>query len=148
MAKPFVLQPLLNIMHERVDEATRQLGQLIAGEQNAKSRLQLIEQYRAEYAERFRQAAEQGLTPLAWRNYQDFLNRLDEAIAQQQGLVDQAAQSTAVGQANWREQNKRLQAIDTLSQRHDARERYQESKRDQKQQDEFNSRKFGTAKDE
>jgi flagellar FliJ protein len=142
MAKPFNLQPLLELMQTRTDEATRHLGQLIAAEQDAKSRLQLLEQYREEYAQRLRESIATGLTPVALRNYQDFLARIDEAIEQQQQAVARSAESTAAGQAQWREQHKRLKAIDALSQRHDARERYRESKLDQKQQDEFAARKF------
>lgn len=142
MAKPFNLEPLLEIMQSRTDESSRRLGQLIAAEQNAKSRLQLLEQYREEYAQRLRTAAGQGLTPPALRNYQDFLARIDEAVAQQRMAVSRSEVNTVAGQTEWREQNKRLKAIDTLSQRHDARERYREDRLDQKQQDEFAARKF------
>ncbi len=144
MAQPFNLQPLLEIMQERADEATRKLGQLIANEQSAKTRLQLIEQYREEYNQRFRQAAEQGLSPLAWNNFQEFLGRIDEAIHQQKLVVADSERGTAAGQASWQEQNKRLKAIDTLSDRHDARQRYRENKLEQKQLDEYTTRKFGT----
>jgi len=146
MAQPFSLQPLLEIMQTRADEATRKLGQLIANERSAKSRLQLIEQYREEYDKRFREAAEQGLLPQALRNYQDFLARIDEAIAQQRLVVIDSEHGTAAGQTRWQEQNKRLKAIDTLADRHDARERYRENKLEQKQHDEFTTRKFGTPK--
>lgn len=143
MAKPFNLQPLLEITQERTDESSRRLGQLIAAEQSAKSRLQLLEQYREEYAQRLRDAAGQGLTPLALRNYQDFLARIDEAIEQQRQAVGRTERETAAGQTEWREQNKRLQALGTLSQRHHQRELYREGRQDQKQQDEFAARKFG-----
>lgn len=141
MAKPFSLQPLLEIMQTRADEATRRLGQLIAEEQNAKSRLQLLEQYRAEYAGRFAEAAGRGLSPLAWRNFQDFIGRIDEAITQQRSVVSNSERNTSNGQAHWQAQNKKLKAIDTLSERHDARERYREGKVEQKEQDEFAARK-------
>jgi flagellar FliJ protein len=144
MAQPFTLQPLLDIMQTRSDEATRRLGQLIAAEQSAKSRLQMLEQYREEYAQKLRDAIAQGITQLVLRNYQDFLGRIDEAIQQQALAVAQSEHSTAAGQAHWQEQNKRLKAIDTLSQRHDNRERYRENKLEQKLQDEFSSRKYGT----
>ena len=36
MTEKFSLQPLLNIMQERSDEATRKLGKLIAAENNEK----------------------------------------------------------------------------------------------------------------
>ena len=142
MAKAFNLQPLLEIMQTRVDEKTRQLGQLIAAEQNARSRLQLLKQYREEYFQKLRNAISQGLTPLALRNYQDFISRIDEAITQQTRAVDHSARSTANGQAEWREHNQRLKAIDTLSQRHDARELYRENRAEQKLMDEFTSRKY------
>jgi len=147
MARPFTLQPLLDLMQTRADESTRQLGRLIAAEQSAKSRLQLLEQYREEYAQRYREAAGNGLTPMAMRNFQDFLARIDEAIAQQGKAVSDSERSTADGQSAWREQNKKLKAMDALSQRHDVRERYRENKLEQKEQDEFSTRHHGTNRD-
>lgn len=142
MAQPFSLQALLDLMQTRTDDASRRLGQLIAAEQSAKSRQQMLEQYRDEYAQRLREATAQGITQLALRNYQDFLARIDEAIAQQRIAVQNSEQSTAAGQEDWKAQHKRLTAIDTLSQRHDSRERYRENKQEQKLLDEFSSRKF------
>jgi flagellar FliJ protein len=142
MAKPFNLQPLLELMQTRTDEKTRQLGQLIAAEQNAKKQLELLEQYREDYSQKFREAIAQGVTPMALRNYQDFIARIDEAIGHQRQAVARSEQNTAAGQAEWREQNRRLKAIDTLSQRHEARERYRENRQDQKLMDEFTSRKY------
>lgn len=142
MAQPFSLQPLLEIMQTRTDDATRRLGQLISAEQNAKSRLQMLEQYRDEYAQKLREASTQGITQMALRNYQDFLARIEEAIMQQGMAVRNSEQGTAVGQAHWKEQNKKMKAIDTLSQRHDLRERYRENKLEQKLQDEFSARKY------
>ncbi|MBS1159880.1 MAG: Flagellar FliJ [Proteobacteria bacterium] len=142
MAQPFSLQPLLELMQSRTDEATRRLGQLIAAEQSAQSRLQMLEDYRNDYAQRLREATAQGITQQTLRNYQDFLARIDEAINQQTIAVRNSQQSTAAGQEHWKAQNKRLKAIDTLSQRHDVRERYREGKQEQKLQDEFSTRRF------
>lgn len=143
MTRPFTLKPLLDLMQTRADESTRRLGQLIAEERSAKSRLDLLIQYREEYAQRFREAAAAGLTPSSLRNYQDFIARIDEAITQQGRAVSESAQNTANGQSAWKEQNKRLKAIDTLAQRHDARERYRENKQGQKEMDEFAIRQHG-----
>lgn len=145
MSQPFSLQPLLELMQSRTDEATRQLGQLIANEQNAKSRLQMLEDYRAEYANRLRDAIAQGMTRQVLANYQDFLGRIDEAITQQTSAVRQSEETTSRGQQHWKEQHTRLKAIDTLSIRHDAKERQREGKIEQKQQDEFSARKFAIA---
>lgn len=146
MAQPFSLQPLLELMQTRTDEATRTLGKLIAAEQSQRSRLQMLEQYREEYAQRLRESIAQGITRLVMLNYQDFLARIDEAIAQQRLAVENSERSTKAGQEEWKAQNKQLKAIDTLSQRHDARERQRENKIEQKLQDEFTTRKFGRPK--
>lgn len=142
MAQPFSLQPLLEIMQERTDEATRKLGKLIAEEQNEKSRLQMLEQYRAEYANRMSEATAQGITRTVLRNYQEFLARIDDAIAAQRQSVANSENNTRAGQESWKAQNKQLKALDTLSQRHEVRQRYREGKQDQKLQDEFSTRKF------
>ena len=144
MAQSFPLQTLLELMQSRTDEASRQLGQLISAEQNQRSRLQMLEEYRAEYAQRLRDANAQGITRLILRNYQDFLARIDEAIEQQRLAVLSSERSTKAGQVQWSDQNKKLKAIDTLSERHDARERYRENKQEQKLLDEFSSRKYST----
>lgn len=148
MARPFSLQPLLEIMQSRADDATRRLGQLIAAEQDAKTRLQMLEQYRAEYAERMREAGAQGLSPTALRNYLEFLARIDQAITQQAAAVRHSEVQTAHGQQHWQTQNKQLKAIDTLAVRHEARERQREGKHEQKLLDEFSTRKYAAPKDE
>lgn len=148
MANKFSLQPLLELMQTRSDEATRQLGHLIAAEQSARSRLQMLEDYRADYALKLREACIQGLTPMALRNYQDFLARIDEAISQQTLAVRHSEQNTAHGKENWKEQNKRLKAIDTLSHRHDEREKVLDNKQQQKLQEEHTTRKYAVRGEE
>ncbi|MDR0233858.1 MAG: flagellar export protein FliJ [Zoogloeaceae bacterium] len=137
----FSLQPLLDLMRERTDEATRKLGQLIATEQSARGQLQLLTEYREEYLANFRSAQDSGLTLQSWRNYEDFLERLDEAIRQQTEHVEFTAQNRAKGQAYWKEQNTRLKAIETLAIRHARAEEKKELKREQKQHDEISARK-------
>ena len=137
MAKPFSLQTVLELMQTRADEATQQLARLIANERDARNKLAMLQQYRDEYATRFRQAAQNGLSPREWHNYQEFLNRLDEAIAAQSQTVTQQARNTANGQVHWQQQRKKLKAFDTLSERHQTRENAREQRQDQKVQDEF-----------
>lgn len=148
MSKKFTLQPLLELMRDRTDEATRRLGQLVAAEQSARSKLQLLMDYRAEYVQRFQEAQAQGLTLQAWQNYMAFLNKIDEAISQQNTHVEASARQTAQGQEHWKAQNTKLKAIDTLSDRHDKKLQQQENRQEQKLLDEFSNRRFHTmAKD-
>ena len=108
----------------------------------------MLEDYRSEYAAKLREACIQGLTPMALRNYQDFLARIDEAINQQALALRHSEQNTASGQENWKEQNKRLKAIDTLSHRHDLRERVLDNKQQQKIQEEHSARKYAVRNDD
>jgi len=108
----------------------------------------MLEEYRAEYAQRMQEAATQGMTPMTLRNYQDFLARIDQAVTQQAAAVRLSEQQTAHGQENWKTQNKQLKAIDTLALRHENRERFREGKKEQKLLDEFTTRKFSTPKPE
>jgi flagellar FliJ protein len=142
MSRNFSLQPLLDLMRDRADEATRQLGQLIAAEQDARSRLALLTQYREEYVQRFRDAQTGGLTLQAWRNYQDFIDKIDVAITQQSALVETSAQETATGQAHWKTQNRKLKAIDTLALRHQKSLLEKDARQEQKQLDEFATRRY------
>lgn len=148
MSKAFHLQPLLDLSNLRLDEATRQLGKLIAGEQEASQRLELLVQYRAEYHARFLDAASNGLGPDAWRNYQHFLGRLDQAIDQARAMVATSKQRTAVGQKNWLDKRGKVKAFDTLAQRHQTRVLHAESRQEQKQADEHSARRFGVAIEE
>ena len=141
MVKPFSLQTVLELMQVRADDATQRLARLIANERDAKNKHDMLQQYRDEYAARFRQSAQNGMAQREWHNYQEFLNRLDEAINAQRQAVAQQAKNTVAGQKNWQEQRKKLKAFDTLSERHFSAENAKEQKRDQKIQDEFAARR-------
>jgi flagellar FliJ protein len=141
MTQPFALQAVLELMQTRTDDSTLRLAKLIAAERDAQNKLQMLTQYRDEYALRFQQASQNGLSPRDWSNYQGFLNRLDDAIAQQGRTVVIQASNTVAGQTHWRQQRIKLKAFDTLSQRHQSNEIARESRGDQKMQDEFASRR-------
>lgn len=142
MSRPFQLQPLLDLSNLRLDEAARQLGKLIAGEQEASERLALLTQYRDEYQTRFLAAAGNGLGPDAWRNYQYFLGRLDQAVDQARTMVAASKQHTATGQKNWLDKRGKVKAFDTLAQRHQLRMAYADARIEQKQSDEHTARRF------
>ncbi|MCM8596256.1 flagellar export protein FliJ [Accumulibacter sp.] len=140
MTRPFSLQTVLDLMQQRNDEATQRLARLIAAEMDARKQLELLHDYRHEYSERFRQAASNGLSLPEWRNYEDFLSRLDEAVSHQLQALRARQSQTAEGQAAWQEQRVRLQAFATLAQRHQAAEARSDLRREQKTQDEFAAR--------
>lgn len=148
MPRTFPLQSLLDLSQLRLDEAGRKLGQLIAGEQEASRRHGLLVQYREEYRTRFVVAAKDGLSPGEWKNYADFLAKLDDAIAQADSAMTQTKQQTVAGQQEWMAKKGRVKAFDTLSDRHLSRIAYQDNRQEQKLSDEHGARRHeGKAKD-
>lgn len=136
----FPLQSVLDLSHMKLDEATKRLGELIADQQQTAERVELLVRYRDEYQARFLAAAREGLGREQWRNYQAFLDRLDVAIAQAQQMAARSRQMMAEGQQDWLQKKGRVQAFDTLAQRHDARVNYAEGRQEQKDLDEHASR--------
>ena len=140
MNKRFNLQSLQDLSSLRLDQATRQLGQLIAGEKQDGQRLELLVQYRNEYHAQFLAAASKGLDPGTWQNYQNFLAKLDEAVEQARAMIQSARQRTAAGQKNWLDKRGKVKAYDTLAQRFRARVAYEDARNEQKQADEHAAR--------
>lgn len=138
--KNFPLQSILDLSQMKLDEATRRLGELIAGERQAAERVELLLQYRDEYQAKFLDAARIGLNRDQWRNYRFFLDKLDLAIEQAQAVVARSQQLTAAGQQDWMQKRGRVKAFDTLADRHRLRVRGAESRQEQKRLDEHASR--------
>lgn len=141
MPQRFSLQTLLDLSQLRLDTATKRLGELIAGEQEAQKRYELLVEYRSEYQARFVAAAQNGLAPREWQNFKGFLMKLDEAINQANALVSQSQTRTAHGQREWLAKRGNLKAYDTLAQRHRDREQIIEVRSEQRDLDELGSRK-------
>lgn len=142
MAKPFVLQPLLDLSRNHLDNATAELGQLIAQEQEGSRKLELLQGYRAEYVSRFRDAVRDGLGVETLRNYSAFMARIDDAIEVQRALLDQSQRNTSAGKQAWIAQRNRVKAFDTLHDRHLEREQQQVNKQEQRQSDEHTTNRY------
>ncbi|MCL1824763.1 MAG: flagellar export protein FliJ [Betaproteobacteria bacterium] len=142
MSEKFPLQPLLDLANTRMDEVTRELGELIASERSSQQKLELLQGYRNEYSERFIEAARSGIGSEAMRNYTNFLSRIDEAIEIQQQVVKQSRLDTSQGQQQWVEQHTKVRAFDTLSQRFQSELARKTSRQEQRASDEHSSRKF------
>ncbi len=144
MPPVFKLQPLLDLSKLRLDEATRELGQLIAGEQEASRRLAILTQYRDEYQAQFRAAAQRGISREEWNNFTRFLARIDDAIVPAAQSVALTQQRTLAGKQNWVGKQGRVRAFDTLADRHRAVVAGHQNKAEQKVSDEFGARQHAS----
>ena len=140
MTKSFPLQPLVHLAHQKNDAAARKFGQLIQHQQAAEAKLETLLQYRKDYQARFEQALRNGINHSDLRNFQDFIKRLDQAIAQQSEAIEQVRRSVQAGRNELQQSQQKMKSFDTLAQRHLTNEKKLEAKSEQRLQDEHSGR--------
>lgn len=140
MSKKFHLQPLLDLAQTKNEEATRRLGQLNKQELDTKSQLEILLQYRRDYQARMQTASQAGTDPVLLRNFQEFIYKLDAAIAQQRKSVEQSERSTQMGRNEFNSTLRKLKSFDTLQQRHIETQQKIEAKQELRAADEHTGR--------
>lgn len=140
MSDVFRLQPLVNLSQSKNETATRQLGQLNQQQQAEQKKLDTLLQFRKDYQEKFAQASQDGMDQARIQNFQNFLNRLEEAVQQQRGVMEQANQSVQRGQDKVQETRRSMKSYETLAQRFAEALKQQQNHQEQKEQDEQSGR--------
>jgi flagellar FliJ protein len=137
------LQALLQLLdHERRarDEALQALGHAEGAAGQAGAQAQALDTYRSEYVERWTARFREPGSVALMQCYQGFMQRLDQAIAQQRNAVTQAqtrvAQARGVLQANER----RVASMEKLIERRQQHEQRQLARREQARTDEIAQR--------
>jgi len=140
MSKTFSLQPLQKLAQQKTEDATQRLGKLSQQQQSAQSQLEALQQYRRDYQTRLQQAMQEGIGQTELSNFHDFIRRLDQAITQQQAVMDQAQRSVQLGRGILTEAQRKMKTFDALEQRYLENQQRLVVKAEQKAQDEFASR--------
>lgn len=148
MPRRFPLQPLLDLAHNNSDDAGRKLQLLKVRWQEAEYKLSQLVSYREEYRNRLMQNSQQGMPMAAWREFQLFMGKLDQAIVLQGDEVAKCQARWEEGRLEWLERQRQVKAYGTLSQRHAAGEAKREAKTEQREQDEFAGRNDPSQKPE
>lgn len=134
------LDTLIELATAAADEAAQRLGQALATAEDAGKKLELLIQYRDEYAQRFNAALRAGLSPAGYQNFRNFIEKLDAAISSQQLVVQQARQAVDAERGNWQASERKRMSFDTLATRAQKAAGQKASRQDQKQMDEHASR--------
>jgi flagellar FliJ protein len=95
---------------------------------------------------RFQENRKAGLSALDYQNYHNFIDRLDEAISGQQQVVKEAQERIDTAKASWQECERKRASYEILQTRAKMAAVKKENKREQRDADEFNSRKARMAK--
>lgn len=140
MAHPSTLDTLLGLASTDTDNAAKRLGDALSACRTAEEKLEMLHQYREEYQARFNASLTQGLTASGYRNFQLFLGKLDQAIAGQQQIVQDAQQRINRERGAWQACERKRKSYDLLVTRAEQAELKKEGKRDQKAMDEHAAR--------
>jgi flagellar FliJ protein len=140
MASLSQLETLMDLARRETDDAAKRLGVALKAVSDAEDKHKMLVSYRDEYSKRFEAAQAQGITPMAYRNFQAFMDKLDTAIRGQLEMVRHAQARSAQEKQAWQTAERKRMSYSTLTDRAQAQAMKIEAKRDQKQMDEHAAR--------
>jgi len=138
----FPLQTLIDLAHTEVDEAARELGRRNNQRETAERQLHMLRDYRQDYLEKLQVAMQTGLSAADCHNYQRFITTLDDALAQQTGVLQHAEQQVLAGRACWQQAQRKLNSFEALHQRKAQAQARINVRREQRVNDEHCARLF------
>jgi flagellar FliJ protein len=140
MATSSALDTLIELATKDSDAATKQLGRCIRLGDEARQKMDMLQQYRDDYATRFERNLTGGLSSTTYRNFQMFIEKIDDALTGQQEVVRQAQLRIAEAKTAWQACERTRLSYNTLATRAKNEALAIAGKRDQKQSDEQASR--------
>lgn len=140
MPSQSTLATLLELANQACDEAAKRLGVVLRTSEEANQKLDLLLQYRNDYALRCQSNLANGISTTHFHNFQVFMQKLDHAIAGQQKVVSDAKERTEQARAAWLSSEQKKMSFTTLADRANKEIAHRELWRDQKQNDEHAAR--------
>lgn len=140
MATPSALDTLIDLANKETDEAAKQLGVTLRVAEEAEQKLDLLTQYRDDYAARCQSSLTTGISTTQFNNFQVFMQKLDHAIAGQQKVVSDAKLQIDQARAVWQACEQKKMSFVTLASRASKEKSRRELWLDQKQNDEHAAR--------
>lgn len=140
MAKSTALETLIDLAQRETDAAAKRLGAALKAVEDAEQKLKMLLDYREDYVQRLEQAQMAGMTPMAYRNFVAFLDKLDNALNGQREVIKHAQYKSGAEKAAWQASERKRLSYRTLNERAAAEALRIENKRDQKAMDEHAAR--------
>ena len=140
MASPSQLATLIDLAQRETDDCAKRLGAALKAIDDCQQKLQMLVGYRDDYAQRFEANMANGITPMAYRNFQAFMLKLDSAILGQQQVVEHAQARSENEKLRWQDAERKRMSYTTLNNRAQEQALKLENKRDQKAMDEHAAR--------
>ncbi|MEC5217544.1 flagellar FliJ protein [Actimicrobium sp. GrIS 1.19] len=140
MATSSAIDTLIELAVKETDEAAKRLGHAIRACDEVTEKLNLLLRYRDEYAARFQDNLSVGLSASGYRNFQLFIDKLDNAASSQQLVLLDAKRRIEEARTAWQASERKRMSYGTLASRALKEEQRKEAKRDQKATDEHAAR--------
>lgn len=133
-------EPVVKIAEARERTAARMLGESLLRLKELEERLADFLRYRDEYAQKFTTVGGSGLDAALIRDYRVFLAHLSEAISQQQRAVEAARRDCETQRHSWLSARCRAEIMDKVAVHYRKQALYEQSRREQREQDEHAQR--------
>ncbi len=140
MASSSAINTLIELATNECEKAAQELGKSIHFADEHGKKLTLLLQYREDYAARFQVNQAEGLTITGYRNFQLFLDKLDQAITGQEQAVSDSKKRVEDSKRAWQAAEHKRMSFETLAERKRKEAKLKETRRDQKQTDEYAAR--------
>jgi flagellar FliJ protein len=131
---------LRELAQERRDATGARLAEAVVQRDTARQKLDMLVDYRRDYDGRLAQSATGGIDAEKLRTYRQFLANLERAIEQQSDLLALAEERVAKAQAQWRDEQRRVDSFRILDERQLADEVRRAGRHEQRLTDELASR--------
>jgi flagellar FliJ protein len=140
MAKQSALDTLIELAQRDTDDAAKRLGVALKAVDDAEQKLTMLLGFRDDYGVKLEAAQVAGITPMAYRNFVAFIDKLEVAINGQRDIVKHAQCKSAAEKTTWQAAERKRLSYRTLSERAATEALRLENKLDQKQMDEHAAR--------
>ncbi len=147
MKVPTALDTLATLNAQQTDAAAQTLGIAVAQRDDAQQRLAMLQQLRAEYEGKLQQRSDAGLSFAAYRNFQAFLLKIDDAIRGQQQIASNAVERADDARLHWQDKKREGMTWETLARRAGEAALAKAAKHERKLTDEFAARAFMRTKE-
>lgn len=136
MTKSDRLKTVTKVADERERQAAREMGAAQQTLAQRQQRLKELQNYRDEYARRFSDTNHDARPVVLVNDYRLFMHRLDQAVVQQQRVVDVATAEYEKKRASWMALRAKAKALDKVVDKLKQGERRVADRKEQKDSDE------------
>jgi flagellar FliJ protein len=137
-----VLKTLADLARAQSTAAATALAKEIAALKQGEEKVNLLQNYLDDYRVTLQEKMLRGLQVSELINSQNFIQQIELAITQQQQSVIQLDHQVSLAKKHWQECERKLMTFETLTKRSQAKAALIEARIDQKNTDEFASRKY------